>query len=106
MNAVTQLKPARREAMFFVAEQLLDAPDNAVRAGILLRLPDAVIAAKAKHLQAACKEAGFLLGSEYVAIRHGYQSAQRDPRGNLPAHVTEQLEYWRSGMVALSEGGR
>lgn len=97
---------AARGAAFFVVEQLLEAPDNGVRAGILLRLPDAVVAAKAKQLQMACEQAGFTLGSDYVAVRHAHQSAQRDARGNLPAQIVDQLEYWRNGMVAISEGGR
>ena len=97
---------AARGAAFFVVEQILEAPDNSVRAGILLRLPDALIAGKSKQLQMACEEVGFNLGSDYVAIRHAHQSAQRDARGNLPAGVIDQLEYWRHGMVAISEGGR
>jgi hypothetical protein len=97
---------AERGAKFFVVEQLLEAPDNGVRAGILLRLPDAVIAAKARQLQEACKQVGFDQGSDYVDVRHAHQSAQRDARGNLPSQVIDQLEYWRNGMVAISEGAR
>lgn len=100
------LSTAARDTKFFVAEQLLDAPDDAVRAGILLRVPDAVIAAKAKHLKAACKEACFELGSNYVDVRLAHQSANRDRLGNLPAAAGQELDRWRSYMVVVSEGGR
>ena len=103
MSAVARLQSAW-SSTFFVVDQLIEAPSDAVRAGILLRLPDAVIAAKAEQLQDGCADAGFKLGSEYVSIRLAHQSAMRDARGNLPAEVTCQLEIWRNGMVAISEG--
>lgn len=105
MSAVARLQSAW-SSTFFVVEQLVEAPSHAVRAGVLLRLPDAVIAAKAEQLQDGCLQAGFPPGSDYVAIRLAHQSARRDARGNLPAQVTDQLEYWRRGMVAISEGSR
>lgn len=105
MSAVARLQTAW-SANFFVVDQIIEARTHAVRAGILIRLPDAVIAARAEQLQDGCTEAGFSIGSDYVAIRLAHQNAQRDRRGNLPGHITDQLEYWRRGMVAISEGGQ
>lgn len=105
MTALARSRSAWSGNFFFV-DQLHEATTDAERAGILLRLPDALVAAEVEQLQAACVEGGFPLGRDYLAIRHSQQSAVRDRQGNLPDQVAEQLEYWRRGMVAISESAK
>ncbi|MBJ3783389.1 hypothetical protein [Devosia sediminis] len=102
LGATSERQPAW-SGNFFVVDQLLEAENNAVRAGLLLRLPDAVVASKVVQMQAACREVGFELGSDFLDVRLAHQSAMRDRQGNLPSPIVEQLEYWRRGMVAIAE---
>lgn len=87
---------------FFVVDGLLEARTHAERASILLRLSDAVIAAKVEHLQDACRETGFQAGVDFLSLRLAQHCATRTETGEMPKAIVEQLEYWRNGMVAIA----
>lgn len=101
MSAVARLQAAWN-SNFFVVDGLLEADSNARRAGILLRLSDAVVAAKAEQLGDACREVGFPDGASYIAVRLAIQSATRTPTGELPPELVNQVELWRRGLAAIA----
>ena len=101
MNAIA--RPSETwSPKFVVVDGLLEARTHAQRASILLRLSDAVIAAKVEQLQDACRETGFQAGVDFLSLRLAQHCATRTKTGEMPKALVEQLEYWRNGMVAIA----
>jgi len=96
------IRRRREEGLFWITRQILRADDDAQRAGILLRIPDLVIAGRDKELIEACQACQFADGAAYVTVRAAVVSATRDETGQLPAEHADRLERCRCGMVAIA----
>lgn len=89
-----------------IVDQLREAPDNAARASILLKVPDAIVWQYCARLLAPCLEAGFRLGVSYILQRQCAGFAVRTPAGHLPDELQGQLETYRAAMFRVSRGGK
>jgi hypothetical protein len=87
MNAIARISPVE-SGNFFVVDQILEARSHAPRAAVLLRLSDALIAAKCVQLQAACLEVGFHDGAHYLEVRHAAHCGTRSKQGALPRLIS------------------
>jgi len=91
---------------FYLVDQLLEARNHHARAGLLLRVPDALLLTKADVMAEACTKADFPLGADYIAVRVSAMSAVRQVNGDMPQGVVQQLDYWRSAFCAIAGGAR
>lgn len=89
-----------QENLFPPAAHLLNAEDDKARCRIVLQLPDALVVSHGLHMERACREAGFALGTQFLAVRQAALSARRDTNGALPKALSEQLAFWRQFMAA------
>lgn len=91
--------------LFPPAEQIIGMKDDAERAALILRLPDAIIHDRLGELCEASVEAGFTLGSAYLTARAVSFSAVRRLDGSLPVEIQAQVEELRGAMFALAFAG-
>lgn len=103
-GATVRATRPRDEGLFWIAREILRADSDAVRAAILLRIPDLVLAQKAEVLSEACTACQFGEGAGYISVRLSVACANRDPNGRLPSGMARLLEMWRCSMVALAAG--
>lgn len=97
-RSVTEVAKA---ALFPPAEQIITASDDAARAAILLRLPDAIAFSHSEVLSDACIEAGFTDGLIFISFRAAAFSATRRIDGRLPVNVAASLDSARAALIAL-----
>jgi len=88
--------------LFPPAEQIIGMKDDAERAALILRLPDAIIHGKLGELCEASVEAGFTLGSAYLTVRAASFSAVRRLDGSLPADIQAQVDDLRHAMMVVA----
>lgn len=103
----TQPESPDDEALFPVVGHLLAAGSDAERAGILLRLSDAVLLAYPMPIAEACAARGFVDGQLFAALRAALLCRTRDAHGLLPERSVAELEGLRvrlSHLAALKEG--
>ncbi len=103
MTAHADLPP--ESTMFEPAYRILVAEGSAARARILLQLSDVVIAEKTEQLRAACAQAGFVAGCQFLFVRVSCLCATRDRAGRLSDKDANLLELWRAHMTRLAMGG-
>lgn len=89
------------DTMFPPAAQIIAAASDARRAAIILRLPDALTFTHAEPLMAACRDAGFVAGAEFILIRSTAFSAVRQIDGRLPAPIAAAIQTARAVLIDL-----
>lgn len=89
---------------FHIVEQIVTAPCHERRAALVLRVPDGILLQKGVELKEACIEADFSIGATYLDLRIAALCLYRDADGKMPAGPLQQLEVWRRGLVAFSQG--
>lgn len=90
------------DSMVPIIRQMHEAETDAVRARLLLNLPDGVLAKYAGVFASACRRARFDAGEEYVALRVAAFAAVRDDCGNLPRLLALSLRDARAAMIAAT----
>lgn len=93
-----------QEDLFPIAAHLLNAESDGVRASILLRLSDVVLLDASVPLAAACREAKFTEGGEFIDLWLAALCSRRGPDGQLPNWLAASLDYRRARLIALSQG--
>lgn len=89
------------DTMMPVIRQMLDADGDAVRAGILLSAPVAVLLRYRAQFEDACRRGRFDEGSEYLALLRVAQDSVRVD-GLLPSPLAATLERARQELVMIS----
>lgn len=84
-------------------EQLRAATGQPAMAGMLLRLPDALVLEHQIEILRACREQRFSAGAQFVDIRVAALCALRDRVGRLPDREAGTLEQWRAAFAALAQ---
>ncbi len=87
-----------------IIRQMHDEADDASRADILLRVPDAVLLKFAKLFEDACRKAGFKAGATFILLRLAALRAVRDAGGKLPADTVAHLDSYRTALAVLAAG--
>lgn len=85
-----------------IIRQMHDAEDDRARAGILLSVPDLLLAKFATVFDDACRRAAFDAGRDFIVVRLTAMRAVRDETGNLPTPVAAQLEEYRTTLAAFA----
>lgn len=88
-----------------LALQVASAATPAERAAIVLQLPDAAIVTHGQDLLRACHDAGFGMGSSYLAVRLASLHCVRGSNGMLPADRASVLDDLRADLVTIAEAG-
>jgi len=96
--ALAEVGDAASPAPTPLADQIAAAGSHASRATILLRMPDACLAAHHVDLSRICDEAGFDAGLAYLAAWVRCFHATRDGDGNLPAEAVELMDAQRDAL--------
>lgn len=107
LDAAARFSPVdqeREEAVFPVVNQIKQAPSQATRATLLLRIPDALVLAKCIELVEACRETGFSIGVHYLNHRLAALSSTRQSDGSLPERLARPMEIWQRGLIAVAGG--
>ena len=94
------------DSMVPLLRQMLEADDDRARAGILLRVPDMVLAKYRGGFVAACAKARFDAGEAFIAARIAAMWAVRDGCGRLPADVEMHLIRLRERFGAYASAGQ
>ena len=84
-----------------IVEELAGCATDAERAGWLLAVPDGVILRDTGDIRRLLREAGFLLGVEFVDVRFSALCSTRTPEGTLKPSISERLEAARAAMIAV-----
>jgi hypothetical protein len=92
------------ESMLPLIRQFHDAESDRARAGMLLRLPDGMLAKHAHVFEAACRRAGFEAGLAFIDLRRVAWLAVRDELGRLPAGLEIELARWREQLAVYAQG--
>jgi len=92
------------DTMMPVIRQMLDADGDAVRAGILLSVPDLILAKYAGEFDKACAKGRFDLGREFIVLRLDAMRAVRDEQGLLPIKLDPQCSAVRMALMAIARG--
>lgn len=92
------------DAMFPPAEQIVDATCDADRAGLILRLPDAIVSDYLDALRDACVSVGFTVGAAYLTARAVSFSSVRRLDGSLPPDQQAMVESARSTLFEIAFG--
>lgn len=92
-------------ANFPIVDQLHAAKSNRDRAGVLLRISDAVLLPFQSQISLACTLGRFEAGSSFIAWRVAALCATRDAHGLLPDLVATELEQWRVTLSKYAAGG-
>lgn len=87
-----------------LARRLLSAGSNRDRAGMLLRVPDAVVLEQADALAEACRQAGFHPGADFITLRGVELHRVRDIHGMLPEAGAAVLEGYRVSLSRFVAG--
>ena len=90
------------DTMMPVIRQMLDADGDAVRAGILLSTPVAVLLRYREQFERACRLGRFDEGGEYLALLRIAQDSVRHD-GLLPAPLAAEMERARQDLVMISQ---
>lgn len=93
------------DQVLFIVEKLDDATSNRERAGIVLRVPDAIMMTYGAVIASACRKGGFEAGWEFCQIRNSLLHATRDEHGLLPRLPAAELEHWRVALSTFAAGG-
>ena len=86
--------------MLPIIRQMHDADGDAVRARLLLNVPDLILAKYRSVFCGACRRAQFDLGEAYVLLKVDAMQAVRDDLGNLPQDKALALRDLRAALVA------
>lgn len=103
LPAARAIRPGQ-ESLFPIAAHLLNAEHDGVRASILLRLSDVVLMDASVPLAAACREAKFTEGGEFIDLWLAALCSRRGPDGQLPNWLAASLDYRRARLIALAQG--
>lgn len=88
--------------MLPIIRQMIDAPDDRARAGVLLAVPDTVLMKHREQFEAVCRRAGFDLGQHFIDIRRASWHAVRGPDGR---HVNPLFEDARAALAEFAAHG-
>lgn len=83
-----------------IVEELAGYATDAERAAWLLAVPDGVILRDSGDIRRLLREAGFLLGVEFLNARFAALCSTRTGLGALQPAISEQLDATRAVMIA------
>ncbi|WP_131798364.1 hypothetical protein [Devosia elaeis] len=90
------------DTLFPPAEQIIAMATDAERAGLILRLPDAIVHEKIAELCEACVAVGFTVGAAFLTARAASFSSARRIDGGLALDVMAHLEDLRHAMMVIA----
>ncbi|WP_426229309.1 hypothetical protein [Pararhizobium sp. DWP3-4] len=91
--------------MLPIIEQLANAPDDAMRARWLLRVPEQVLSRDHVAIHDLLVTAGFQDGIAALNAEVAASSAIRDSSGTIPQRIRFEREYARIGLAIIARGG-
>lgn len=91
-----------RSTLFPPAEQIIAATCNAERAGLILRLPDAIVSDRLTELCDACTSTGFTVGAAYLMARAASFNSVRRLDGSLALNVLSHVEDLRHAVMVIA----
>jgi hypothetical protein len=91
------------DVLYFV-ERVQEAGGGREIAGLLLRVPDAIVLSHGVQLMAECERKRFRAGATFLTYRAAALSAVRDVHGMLPASMGFELEAWRETFSRFAAG--
>ena len=91
------------DSMLPILRQLLDADGDAVRAGVLLRLPDTILLKYRPAIEKACQRARFDAGLAFLDVRLAALRAVRGADGRLPPDYAADLERMLDAFAAAGQ---
>ena len=87
-----------------LVEELADSETHAARADWLLQVPDGVVLRDFGAIRIILLGAGFLLGVDFLHLRHAALHATRFKDGELPPAVLDAVRRGRKVMVDVALG--
>jgi hypothetical protein len=89
-----------------IIDELRAAATGRAIAGLLLRVPDAIVLSHGVQLQAECMRKRFAAGATFLDHRAAALAAVRDAHGLIPMSLGLEVESWRETFSVFAAGRR